>query len=189
MWQSAGVAPDAVALLLTGAQASGKTTVGRALATSAARGVFLDGDVFWQAVVSGRADMDAQPTAEAQLQLQLRYRALAAAGRLYAEAGFFTVLCDNAYGDAVRFFAEAIAPVRLLTVALVPSPEALAARERLRGSAAYDGWLASGDELLDTLRTFDSWVRDTPADLHHDSTGETPEQTATAIFEWVQGRL
>ncbi len=174
-------------LLVTGAQASGKSTVGRAVAARAPRGVFLDGDTFWQAVVSGRADMDAHPTPDALEQLHLRYRALGSAARVYAEAGFLTVVADNVYGEDVQVVRDAVAPLRLRTVALTPSPEAVAARERGRGSGAYAGWSDSGRELLDAVRTFDAWVRATPADLHHDSTAESPDRTAAAVHEWLLG--
>ncbi len=169
-------------LLVTGAQASGKSTVGRLVAGRAPRGVFLDGDTFWQAVVSGRADMSGHPTPEALEQLHLRYRALGGAARVYAAAGFTTVLADNVYGDDLGVLRGAVAPLPLLTVALVPSPETVADRERGRDSGAYAGWPGG---LLDAVRTFDGWVRATPADLFHDSTGETPEQTAAAVHRWL----
>ncbi|MGY1695813.1 MULTISPECIES: phosphotransferase-like protein [unclassified Geodermatophilus] len=172
-------------LLVTGAQASGKSTVGRLVAGRAPRGVFLDGDTFWQAVVSGRADMTGDPTPEALEQLHLRYRALGRAAGVYAAAGFRTVVADNVYGADLQVLRDAVAPLRLLTVALTPAPEAVVARERGRGSGAYAAWSGSGAQLLDAVRTFDAWVRATPADLFHDSTGETPEQTATAVLAWA----
>jgi chloramphenicol 3-O-phosphotransferase len=176
-------------LLVTGAQAAGKSTVGRAVAERSPRGVFLDGDTFWQAVVSGRADMDAHPTAAALEQLRLRYRALGAAARVYAAAGFTTVVADNVYGDDLALLREAVAPCRLLTVALTPSPEAVVAREARRASGAYAGWSGGDQEPLEVVRTFDAWVRATPADLQHDSTGESPDRTAAAIHAWLQHRL
>ncbi len=172
-------------LLVTGAQAAGKSTVGRAVAARAPRGVFLDGDTFWQAVVSGRADMGEHPTPAALEQLHLRYRALGTAARVYAEAGFRTVVADNVYGEDLQVVRDAVAPVRLLTVALTPTAETVAARERSRGSGAYGAWSDPGRELLDAVRAFDAWVRATPADLHHDSTGETPDQTADAVHDWL----
>ena len=172
-------------LLVTGAQASGKSTVGRAVAELSPRGVFLDGDTFWQAVVSGRADMDRHPTDAALAQLHLRYRALATAARVYAGAGFVTVIADNVYGDDLEVVRAAVAPLRLLTVALNPSPEVIAARDRGRGSSAYEGWSRDGRDILDAVRTFCGWVLATAADLHHDSTGETPDQTAAAVHAWL----
>lgn len=174
-------------LLVTGAQAAGKSTVGRLVAARAARGVFLDGDVFWQAVVSGRADVTGRPTPAAVEQLHLRHRALGGAARVYAEAGFTTVVADNVYGGDVGVVRAAVAPLRLLTVALTPSPEAVAARERARGSGAYAAWVGPEQDLLDAVRTFDAWVRATPADLSHDSTGETPDETAAAVHGWLLG--
>ena len=185
MAESATVLAPEPVLLVTGAQASGKSTVGRAVAELSPRGVFLDGDTFWQAVVTGRADMDRHPTDAALAQLHLRYRALGAAARVYAGAGFVTVIADNVYGDDLEVVRAAVAPLRLLTVALTPSAEVVVARERGRSSAAYDAWSEDGGGLLDTVRTFTGWVLATPADVHHDSTGETPGETAAAIRAWL----
>ncbi len=189
MAESGGGGTGGTVLLVTGAQASGKSTVGRAVAARAARGAFLDGDTFWQAVVSGRADMDENPTPAALEQLHLRYRALGSAARVYAEAGFLTVVADNVFGDDLRLLGDAVAPCRLVTVALTPSPEAIVLRERNRNSGAYAGWSGGGRELLDAVATFDSWVRATPADLHHDSTDETPDRTAAVVAEWATARI
>ncbi|MGY1744508.1 phosphotransferase-like protein [Blastococcus sp. SYSU D00695] len=178
-------------LLVTGAQAAGKTTIGRLVAGRWPRGVFLDGDVFWRAVVSGRADMTPDPTPEALRQLHLRYRALGQAARVYAAAGLPTVVADNVFGEDVQVLRDAVAPHDLLVVALVPSPQTVAARERGRGTEAYAGWSGPDgpdDGLLAAARTFDAWVRATPADLVHDSTGETPEQTAATVHAWASRR-
>ena len=183
------MADPGTVLLVTGAQAAGKSTVGRAVAARSPRGVFLDGDTFWEAVVSGRADMDADPSPAALEQLRLRYRALGAAARIYAAAGFATVVADNVYGDDVALLREAVAPCRLVTVALTPSPEAVVAREASRASGAYAGWSRGGREPLDVVRSFDAWVRATPADLHHDSTDESPDRTAAVVHDWVRDRL
>jgi hypothetical protein len=51
------------------------------------------------------------------------------------------------------------------------------------------GWSGGGRDLLDAVRAFDAWVRATPADLHHDSTGETPDRTAAVIADWARARL
>jgi len=64
-------------LLLTGPQGAGKTTVGELVAGRWPRGVHVDGDAFRRFVVSGRAEMTADPSDEALRQLRLRY-ALAA---------------------------------------------------------------------------------------------------------------
>ena len=44
-------------MLVTGIQAAGKSTVGRILAERFERGAFVEGDLMWKLIVSGRVDM------------------------------------------------------------------------------------------------------------------------------------
>lgn len=180
------MAPPGPLVLLTGVQASGKSSVGLALAALAPRGAFLDGDAFWQAVVSGRADMAPGAGAEATAQLHLRYEALACAGRAYARAGFRTVLADNVYGADVSRFRGLVAPLPLRVVALVPPVEEVARRERSRGTSAYAPWTTGAGRLEDAVQAFDDVVRATPADLQHDSGAESVAETAAAIDAWLR---
>ena len=62
------------AVLVVGAQASGKSTVGRALAARVERGAFIEGYVLWKMVVAGAVDMSGEASVEADRQLALRYR-------------------------------------------------------------------------------------------------------------------
>ncbi|WP_334609849.1 AAA family ATPase [Micromonospora sp. CPCC 205546] len=78
MWELPSV------VLISGIMAAGKSTVAEALARRLPRAVHLRGDVFRRMVVSGRAEMTAEPSAEAWRQLRLRYD-LAASARTVDE--------------------------------------------------------------------------------------------------------
>ena len=74
--------------LITGIQASGKSTVAQALAERVPRSVHVRGDTFRRVVVNGRADLTPPPTDEAVRQLRLRHRLTAQVSDAYFEAGF-----------------------------------------------------------------------------------------------------
>jgi adenylate kinase family enzyme len=61
-------------VLVTGIQAAGKSTVGRILAERFERGAFVEGDLMWKLIVSGRVDMTPDLDPEAIRQPQLRCR-------------------------------------------------------------------------------------------------------------------
>src|SRR6476646_2797261 len=88
--------------LITGAQASGKTTVAELLAGQFERGVHVRGGQFYRCVVRGWVHFDdAERTDEARRLLDLRYRLSATVADEYAAANFTTVVQDNIYGDDV----------------------------------------------------------------------------------------
>ncbi|PWU53070.1 hypothetical protein DLJ46_01905 [Micromonospora globispora] len=79
MWQTPAV------VLISGIMAAGKSTVAELLARRLPRAVHLRGDLFRRMVVTGRADVTAQPCAEAWRQLQSRYDLAALVADLDAE--------------------------------------------------------------------------------------------------------
>lgn len=126
--------------VVTGPSAAGKTTVARELARRFERGVHLEGDVFRRSVVSGRREMVPEPDPEALEQLRLRYRVATAAADMYFEAGFTVVFEDVVAGPLL---AECVALMRsrpLHVVVLLPSLEAIAAREAARQESGYERW-------------------------------------------------
>jgi hypothetical protein len=180
---------DPTAVLITGVQSSGKSTVGRMLAQRLVPAAFVEGDDLWRMVVSGRADMADPPTEAALAQLELRYRHGAMLSQSFVEAGIHAVHVDNLYGATVSQQLERVACRRALVV-LRPSIEAVAEREAGRGTGAYDAW--RGDRsLVDTIRRFDDWLAETPSiGLWVDSTHQSPEQTVDWILEhWDQAQV
>src|SRR5688572_26436007 len=87
--------------LITGTQASGKSTVAELLALEFERGVHVRGGQFYRWAVRGWVHVDGADEAEARRLLELRYRLSAMVAAEYADAGFVTVVQDNVYGPDV----------------------------------------------------------------------------------------
>jgi cytidylate kinase len=113
-----------MAMLITGPQAAGKSTVAALLARSFERGVHVEGDVFRRFVVAGRVEMTSDASAEALAQLRLRYRLAHEAARAYDAAGFEVVVEDVVAGPLL----EEVALWYERVVVLLPSEAAVRAR-------------------------------------------------------------
>ena len=153
------------------------------LAARFRRAAYIEGDVLWQMVVAGRIDMAYPPSDEARRQLALRYQHGAMLARSFVDAGFVAVHADNIYGSDVTDYLAAVEGPKSLVV-LRPSPDAVAQRERARGTDAYGGWRADGRPLIDAISQFDEWLSTSPAvGLWVDSSCLTPEQTVDQIVD------
>lgn len=178
--------------LVTGAQAAGKSTVGRLLAERFDRGAFVEGDLMWKLVVSGRDDMTPNPSDEAVRQLILRYRHGAMLADSLFENGFAAVHSDIVMGHGLPRYAELVRNRPLYVVMLYPSVEAVAERERGRGSTAYREWIAEGKTLEDAVTAFYSDIDATQRmGLWVDSTDQTPDETVDEIMArvWDEGSV
>lgn len=157
--------------------AAGKSTVARLLAARFQRGVHLEGDFFRRSVVGGREEMTPEPSPEALEQLRLRYRLAAAAADRYFEAGFAVALEDVVVGPFLGDYRTMIRSRPCHVIVLLPSIEAVTARETGREDKGYTGgWTVEGhyDEFVATTPRVGLWL---------DSTGQTPEQTVDEILE------
>ncbi|MFC9895311.1 AAA family ATPase [Nocardia sp. NPDC127579] len=165
----------AAVYLITGIQASGKSTVAQALAERLPRSAHVRGDAFRRFVVGGRVEMSPDPAPEALEQLRLRHRLAAHTADEYAAAGFTAVLQDNILGDMLPWTIDRIRTRPLYVVVLAPQPAAVAAREAGRGKNAYGAF---------TVEDLDTGLRDgTPRlGLWLDSTDLSVEQTVEAIL-------
>jgi GrpB-like predicted nucleotidyltransferase (UPF0157 family) len=156
--------------------AAGKTTVARLLAKRFERGVHLEGDVFRRSIVGGRAEPTPTLSPEALEQLRLRYRLAAAAADGYTSAGFTVALEDVVVGPLLGEYRMLIRSRPCHVVVLLPSLEAVAAREAGRDDKGYvGGWTIEshyGDFADATPRT-GFWL---------DTTDQTPEETVAAIL-------
>jgi hypothetical protein len=149
------------AVLVIGVQAAGKSAVGHALAQRFGRGAFVEGDVLWKMVVSGRRDMSADPEPEAERQLALRYRQGAILCESFVQAGFTVVHSDNMFGPTVERHLRSLRCPRSLVV-LRPSVDSIERRALERGDDVYAPWVPSGGSTRDAIRRFDQWIAETP---------------------------
>jgi cytidylate kinase len=167
--------------LITGAQASGKSTVADLLARRFERGVHVRGGQFYRWAVTGWVHFDDRDRpAEARRLLELRYRLSAVVADEYASSGFDVVVQDNIYGnDVVRWLERVTTRPRRLVV-LRPSIDAVAARDKQRqrqwGKVAYRGGFSVADN--------DAAVATTPrgTGLWLDTSEQTPEETVAEVL-------
>jgi GrpB-like predicted nucleotidyltransferase (UPF0157 family) len=161
--------------LITGPMASGKSTVARLLASRFARGVHLEGDLFRRSIVSGREEVTPDASPEALEQLSLRYRLAAAAADTYFEAGFTVALEDVVAGPLLGEYRTMIRARPCHVIVLLPSKEAVAAREAERDHKGYGPWTVE--------QLYDGFVSGTPrVGVWLDTTQLTPEATVDAIL-------
>lgn len=168
--------------LVTGAQAAGKSTVGRLLAERFDRGAFVEGDLMWKLVVSGAEVMTPEPSEEALRQYELRLRHGAMLADSLYEAGFTAVHADVVIGEQLAAYPGWVRHRPLYVVMLSPSPEAVLARERGRGSNAYRDWPSVEQGVADLCGAAERSPR---LGLWVDSSGQTPGQTVDEILQRV----
>ncbi|AEY66177.1 AAA family ATPase [Clostridium sp. BNL1100] len=161
--------------LITGVMASGKSTVSELLASKMRNGVHLRGDVFRRMIVSGRAEMSAQPSDEAIRQLQLRYRLAADAAKTYYDNGFSVILQDNYYGEQLFHILDMLKGYPVQIIVLCPNVKTVKNREKQRGKVGYIGF------TVETL--YENFMRETPRiGFWLDTSEQSPEQSVEDIM-------
>ncbi|RNI20869.1 AAA family ATPase [Flexivirga caeni] len=169
--------------VISGAQAAGKSTVGRALAEALPRSVFVDGDTIGNFVLSGKELMTEPPRTPAIEQLFLRYAGALTVADVYRSAGFDAVIADNIFGSFLNDYLMIAAPEPVHFVMLNASADIIRAREIARGGNAYrDGFTVEGlvsSIEHDTLRV-GLWI---------DNTVLTAGQTVAQILRHTDDAL
>jgi cytidylate kinase len=162
-------------IVITGAMASGKSTVAELLAARLDRAVHVRGDVFRRMVVSGRAEMSPDPSPAALDQLDLRYELAALTADRYAAAGFDVVVQDVILGPELSHFLSRITTPDRFLVVLAPSVPALERREQQRSKIGYTAFSpAALDQVLrEETPRIGYWL---------DSSELTPAETVDAIL-------
>ena len=125
-------------IVVTGAQAAGKTAVGYAVAARLPRAVHVDGDAISAMVVSGGVPMTLPASPAAVEQLFLRWLGAIAVAETYQQAGFDAVITDNIFGEWLEDFLDFVSPASVHLVMLNPSAEVLRGREAAREKSGYD---------------------------------------------------
>ena len=166
--------------LVTGAQASGKSTVAELLAGRFERSVHVRGGQLYRWAVRGWVHHDDPDRAAARRDLELRYRLSATIADEYAGAGFVAVVQDNVYGEDVVAWFSALRTRPAHLVVLRPSIAVVEARDAERqaatGKVAYRGGYTPADNDAD--------VGTIPSDLGLwlDTSALTPEATVDRIL-------
>ena len=161
-------------VLVTGVMASGKSTVAQALAEQLPKSVHLRGDTFRRMIVSGRADMSANPSAEALHQLQLRYALAVAAARQFHDAGFDVVYQDVILGQVLADVVAQFGDLPLSVVVLTPNADVVQERETARPKVGYHAIsVAQLQAGLAATPRLGWWL---------DNSGLTVEETVAAIL-------
>ena len=165
---------SAPVLVVTGAMASGKSTVADALARSFPLAAHVRGDIFRRFVVSGQASLDPPLSAAGRTQLDLRHAIAAQVADAYAFAGITAVVQDILLGPDLAGFTARVRARPCYAVVLTPDAETLAARDASRHKRGYGAW---------TPEEFAAAARDTPGGLHLDTTGWTVAETVQHILD------
>jgi len=128
-------------VVITGAQAAGKTTLGREVAALLPRAVHVDGDAIQRFVISGAIPFDLPPPPGATEQLFLRYEGALAVARVYRYAGFDAVVTDNIFEEQLTEFINLAfadeSTDRLYLVMLDPAVDVIWARYEERPGGGY----------------------------------------------------
>lgn len=121
--------------------------------------------------------------AEAERQLELRYRHGAMLCESFVSEGYMAVHSENIYGAAVERHLRSLRVPRSLVV-LRPRLDVIVQRERERGTTAYEQWIPAGGSLLDAVTQFDTWVAETPRiGLWIDSSDLTIDETVNEVLD------
>lgn len=162
--------------LITGVMASGKSTVAELLASQMDKGVHLRGDVFRRMIVSGREEMDSNPSEEAIDQLHLRYRLATDVAKTYYDSGFSVVVQDNYYGEELSRVLNMLTGYPIHVIVLCPNVETVKRREETRNKTGYIGFTVEDlhASFMKGTSRLGFWL---------DTSELSPEQTVEAIVD------
>jgi chloramphenicol 3-O-phosphotransferase len=171
-------------LLVSGVPGAGKTTVSRLLAAALPRTALIPGDDIHELLVSGRVYMGIQPGEEADRQLDLRDRNIAALADNFDAYGFLPIVDDVfVYRLRLRRLLSYMTARPVFLVQLAPTPEVARQRDAKRPEkTVFHLWSHLDGVLRAEMAGLGLWV---------DSSRLTAEQTAEAVLRevWQAGRI
>lgn len=128
-------------VLVSGVPGVGKTTIARELAVQATRGAYLDTDQIGESLIlSGLVVPGQEPVEEAERQLVLRRKNIAALARNFADAGFDVSISDVVLWPELLEQYRAALPLPLRFVLLTASAESVRDRDAAREKHVADQW-------------------------------------------------
>lgn len=131
--------------VVTGARASGKSTVARVLADSLVKSVCIDGSVLESMVIAGKVPLTAEPTVSALEQVFTRWAGALTLADVWSANGFDVVIADDIIGDYLEDFLDLADAGPIHLVMLHPSVDVL--YERQAAGAAFSPGQASLENL------------------------------------------
>lgn len=163
--------------IITGAMASGKSTVAMALAKRFERSAYVEGDAFLRMMINGTANMGPVLDAEALAQLNLRHQLATDAVRRFVQSGFTVIYEDILIGNHLLLAVERLGDLVPHVVVLTPSVEALVERDRGRSKTGYSEKFPPrvlADALVNETPRIGTWI---------DTTDMSVEDVVATILE------
>ena len=177
-------AEQAGVLLVSGVPGAGKTTVSRLLAAGLPRSALIHGDEIHQLVVTGRVYPNEAPGEEAERQMVLRDRNIAALADNLTAAGFLVVVDDVfVYRARLTRLLSLMKSRPVYLAMLAPGLETLRQRDATRGDkSVFQIWGHLDAVMRSEMPGVGLWL---------DTTDQTPEQTVDHLLErvWGEGLL
>jgi adenylylsulfate kinase-like enzyme len=169
-------------LLISGIPGAGKTTVASLIASLLPSSALIHGDKVHELVASGRVYPGIQPGPEADRQLLLRDRNIAALTNNLVKAGFTTVIDDVVvYKPRLERLLELITARPVHMAMLAPRIDVAEERDRLRPEkTVFHLWSHLDAVMRVDMAGTGYWI---------DSSQHTPEETAAEVMRrvWTEG--
>lgn len=170
--------------ILTGAPASGKTTVSKALLAQFPYGVHIPVDLLRGLVVSGLSNPIGSWDEETDRQFRLARDSAALIAQTYAEAGFAVVIDDVIFPDSVaQHYDTTLASYAVHKVLLRPSIAVTKARNQAREIDVDNGQLEKIIKpIYDHYATFDLQKLEKEGWRILDSSFDSVEETVSRLM-------